>query len=536
MKKKLLILFLAMMMVFSALPTLVFSAAAEEPTAEAEKTPLDETKALTSLYAEGATVILVAYNAASDGSIVLNDDGTGTWLNLANNKTVTLNSMNETYVAGGVTKSTGWKLGDRSVGYDLARDAGTKDKTYIQLAGNASDVAALMATTNTVELVAARKTMDVVTSASNYGYSQLLQGANLHLRQNYTVQNGAVGLYELGIAYSANGGFSNQIGYMRDNGSLNGTAARMIFRSALSEDGTTVTVKYDTRTDGDSTVSGVIPAADDGRTKTTAVHSTNASTLRAFYDVPADIYAIRIYNRVLDESELLQNHFVDLVGYTGYAIDAARFAALPETAKSVAYDAAKDLTIESATVEALSAAAEKAYLVGEAITSDGVAVNTDGDAANALRTVYRVNLASIATLEAQGYTVTYGALLAVASHDGVTHKRVSDLTLGADGVVDVTVYASDSASDATYVYVSYESGVDATYALSVSYNDEDSARSAVYYATEFVYRGYLTLTDGEGNETVVYVDPSNTWYEGVGIKDLISLLPEKKAEKIESAQ
>ncbi len=63
MKKRVLSLFLAALMILTALPALVFSSVAEEPSGDVA---LDQTKALASLYAEGASVLLLAYNAKND--------------------------------------------------------------------------------------------------------------------------------------------------------------------------------------------------------------------------------------------------------------------------------------------------------------------------------------------------------------------------------------------------------------------------------------------------------------------------------------
>ena len=216
MKQRVLSFVLAALLLLSALPLSVFAAGATEAAEPAAMTALDETRQLASLYAEGATVVLLGYNAANDGTVTLNGNGTGTWMNLVNGKQYTLNSNNEAITVDGVSTTTGWYVKNRAVGYQMSFVGTTRDKSSLSFTGETPTD--LMGHNGTVEIVSARHAMATTATSGNYNYPQLLRGANLHLRQTYTVVSGNYVPYEVQVAYTANGGFADQSSIIRNDG------------------------------------------------------------------------------------------------------------------------------------------------------------------------------------------------------------------------------------------------------------------------------------------------------------------------------
>ncbi len=514
-------------------------------------------KKLASLYAEGATAIFLA-TESTNGTVYLNEKtGGGTWFNLVDGTAHTLTGTTDSYQnAAGGTVNLGWHFSENGgVTYDQTMQNAMQSAAANQKVHRFAIPTSYLGSgyNTTVEYVARVKPMQVSTQTIPR-YTDVDKDGTLSANDTFYTVRTYMGLRNIALCMCYDGVYANgmtavkpAISYFtydagRWNNANHGQAASAaqnqagaIRRVIASETyvGGTYTAKAGFYTDGDS--HNGLP------TKSLTTLPTGATTMVFAENSPAEIYAIRVYARTLEDMEKLQNHFVDLVAYTGYAIDVDRFAALSEDVKNIIYTAMKDMTYANATASVIETAVEQAYLVGEAISSDGVAVNTNAESSNALRTVYNVNLASIAALEAQGATVEYGALLGVASHDGQSYLTVEDLVLGADGVIQIAVYSNAEDTDASFTYVKYDDQDEmfAQYALAVDYGDVEAACSAVEYATTFVYRGYLKVTDAEGTETVVYyADPSNRWYDGVAIDNeaLVSLLPAKKAEKITSAQ
>jgi hypothetical protein len=110
-------------------------------------------------------------------------------------------------------------------------------------------------------------------------------------------------------------------------------------------------------------------------------------------------------------------------------------------------------------------------------------------------------------------------------------SRHSDGNGGANMQVTL-VYATENGEGASYTYVKYEKDVSASFALTVNYNDQVTKWTAEEYAARFVYRGFIEVSDGE-QTTLIYIEPSDTWYEGVALTDLVDHLPAKKAERLQ---
>ncbi|MBE6656723.1 MAG: hypothetical protein E7609_07690 [Ruminococcaceae bacterium] len=124
-----------------------------------------------------------------------------------------------------------------------------------------------------------------------------------------------------------------------------------------------------------------------------------------------------------------------------------------------------------------------------------------------IRSVYLVDRDAVASLEASGYKVAYGAVMAIASYDGETLNTTRSLTVAGDHengynaansyAATVVVYATDAPDYATGVYLDKSNS---SFAFTTTFNDAVSEK----YAMELVYTGFVAVTDAEGNQSIVY--------------------------------
>lgn len=72
-----------------------------------------------------------------------------------------------------------------------------------------------------------------------------------------------------------------------------------------------------------------------------------------FRDMPATVYAVRVYDRVLESKEVQQNHFVDIASY--YGLNLKNFKKLTDDQKEAVYEifATADFTSKKADIESL---------------------------------------------------------------------------------------------------------------------------------------------------------------------------------------
>ena len=148
------------------------------------------------------------------------------------------------------------------------------------------------------------------------------------------------------------------------------------------------------------------------------------------------------------------------------------------------------------------------------------------------KTEYEIDLSDALALENLGFTVEIGAILGVASVNGTNVYSVADLTLdaieaGAKNMKSQLVYASENGMGASYTYTKYEEVPGkAEFAYTIDFGDNAATADAtvVEYTAKFVFRGYVKLTDANGNVTVSYVDPTDTWIDGVSLYEVAKIL------------
>ena len=131
-------------------------------------------------------------------------------------------------------------------------------------------------------------------------------------------------------------------------------------------------------------------------------------------------YSIRLYNKVLNEGELAQNHLADLIAY--YGVEADGLATLPAELLAVVGERLATLSLNAVvgteeytagaelimtTVEELGD--ELGVAVEDAIAFGGVSYRTSGD--YGVRALFTVDNEAIALIEKCGFTVVYGAVI-----------------------------------------------------------------------------------------------------------------------------
>lgn len=151
---------------------------------------------------------------------------------------------------------------------------------------------------------------------------------------------------------------------------------------------------------------------------------------------------------------------------------------------------------------------------------DYLSYRTSG--ADGIRSVFSVNKDAVAALTDAGYTVVYGAIMAIGTvkKPYIKGKQSASTTVYNEAASDITVALGEDgkamiASGTNAGIVSSDNGLkyldntESSFAFTTVYNVtftkmyEDGLQN-----TTIFYRGFTILTDQEGNSTVYYDDPS----------------------------
>ena len=90
----------------------------------------------------------------------------------------------------------------------------------------------------------------------------------------------------------------------------------------------------------------------------------------AFFGIPAQVYAVRVYDRQISEAEQAQNHFADIVGWFGNgAIDLGTYSALSNMAKANVHAELADVSFTLTTADAVNAVIAK-WAAEEIVATD----------------------------------------------------------------------------------------------------------------------------------------------------------------------
>lgn len=171
------------------------------------------------------------------------------------------------------------------------------------------------------------------------------------------------------------------------------------------------------------------------------------------------------------------------------------------------------LIFPSCAADPSSAFGEEDTAVAETILGYmGVSARVKGDGYG-IRSVWNVNKANIAALEAKGYTVTVGAIMGISEVSGNVINATSDslTVIPKDylGVVTensnaaaLVVYATGGASYASDLWLTHNAS-SGSFAFTTTFKNGTAAKA--YFEMKLVYRGYVILAK-DGNAEIFYTD------------------------------
>lgn len=222
--------------------------------------------------------------------------------------------------------------------------------------------------------------------------------------------------------------------------------------------------------------------------KTTAEAS---NTFHLMMGMPGTAYAVRVYDRVLTESEQAQNHMADLVYY--YDLDASVMTAFMKAAGAVEgmFDGFTEIGFDLTREEAQ--AAFDNGVTKALISYRGAGVRKD---ASGLRYYFSFGGDVASALTNKGNDLELGVILNV-------DKNTAPLLEGYG--YDYKIVAYDSAQGKrTGFFVENE-----LFALTLLYEDIDKTTAL----TNILVRGYVRLTDTSGQTLTMYLDVEGDGYD-----------------------
>ncbi len=459
------------------------------------------TEQYASLYAEGATAILLAYNAKNDDGTILLSGGSGAWENLVNGEQYTLYGVNAAYTVGGESVTAGWQINQNgSIGYRTSYQLASKKQSHYlalpaSLLGNGHNT--------TVELVAMQKKLDIADGASYAANSTLTQlsttlGAKnyvqLHIyEQKYTASLKSLVTKDAYLDYNNFGRWDNKSRATINVAAYDDkTALRMVVTGAPAADGK-VSVSTAFYTDAKAAVKS--------SKFSIAQPTASASSMVVLQDVPAELYAVRTYDRTLTDIELKQNHFADLCAY--YGLDMTLFLTyVPAQYRAPIYEQWASYTFTSHTKEALQAELDLS-ISATFLRFDGFAVKTEGED-NELAAVFTVNETEIRRYEEMGFTLEYGVMMAKYADI----SSIGELFVGetSDKILTYKLYGSDGSGERKYVS---ESDTEKVFGCSVFY---DRYTTPSNLASDYCFRSYIRLTTPGGETIDAYTDATADYF------------------------
>ena len=236
---------------------------------------------------------------------------------------------------------------------------------------------------------------------------------------------------------------------------------------------------------------------------------TSGTARMAFgHEIGFAFYAVRLYDGVLSEKQIAQNHFADLLGYHGVPV-AREFMEAGEDAKQAVYDAFADVACKNTTVAEIERAMQDVvaldYAADDILVFDGYQVRTN--TYPGLRTRFTVNKdalkdgavlkeAGLLLALAEGREVT--DLTVVSGAEGYEAANEVVLTKIYDGNVWHGVFERQNVSDLNNIHVSSHVVRTVTF-------KEAAEQTAAKYQTKLIFRGYVVITV-RGVDYVWYTD------------------------------
>ena len=236
----------------------------------------------------------------------------------------------------------------------------------------------------------------------------------------------------------------------------------------------------------------------------TARNSGKEGYFSLFSALPADVYAIRVYNRELTDAEKLQNSFVDKAGF--YQIDLSEFASVENKTEIYEYFAeiGTDLSKEAAqAIYDMKVNGGTTVVGGSVLKFQKYLPILNG--AYGYRVLFEVSEDSVAMIEDAfaGYSVHYGAIVAPASSNTVENLTINGVsstaitTSATNG--QVVVVGGDLGSNLFYNYTDIGMGVP-TFSVAVTASD------AALFGADMIVRAFVTITNADGVIVGTYYD------------------------------
>ncbi|MBE6695011.1 MAG: acetylxylan esterase [Ruminococcaceae bacterium] len=253
-----------------------------------------------------------------------------------------------------------------------------------------------------------------------------------------------------------------------------------------------------------------------------------------------NLYAARIYDRVITADEAMLNHISDMLNYYDFSV--LSFFSLTDEQKKWVISEISKLNFESFTIaDVYPASPDKAAantyfenLVAQSeielpeapeLTElvDFLGYSTRINSYPGIRAQFTMNEENLAALEEQGYNVEVGVIMAIS--DG---KKYSDLTVYNNEGIYVTS-AGKALNKVVYKTGEGENGYIANYftedgktnfVYAIVY-EKEATQTAEYYATDCMYRAYAIAKKEGRADIVTYFDcKSDLFGEDVSIYEL----------------
>ncbi len=360
---------------------------------------------------------------------------------------------------------------------------------------------------NGVEIPASGKTYGHYRSnLAAYRFGML--NAFSHLTSRTVNDNNILGMTRWFVSnqhYNAHTGAANKADLFASAGQDNAAfyaalaSGTHTYAKATSAQGVTYTMGRN----GYETVSTLIAADKYATLSKVSYSGDNAGYFSLFNAYPAEVYAIRVYNRALTAAEYLQNHFVDMAAYFGLDI-----SLLPADDAATVYAAFENVTTETSPsyAEALYGfyVGDKEALAGTIGSHEGYAPLLGDE--SGYRVLFGIEKDAY-DLFASGYTINYGAIVAIGEWGNQTINTMEDLTVtvGANGSVTTStpnaqVVVVGGTADGSNLY--YEDLGDVMiYSVSVT-------ADATEYGAGVLVRGFYTITNAKGQTMTYYMEPA----------------------------
>ncbi len=197
--------------------------------------------------------------------------------------------------------------------------------------------------------------------------------------------------------------------------------------------------------------------------------------------VAGSVFAVRMYDRVLSDREMAQNHAADVIYF--YDLDTTMVE------KYIAAGMSKEDLLQQVATLDFSMSAEEAQKRFDAciayawVQYAGIGIRNDGT--DGVRYYFTIDEAALTKLMSYGFTVEYGAIANVGKDSAPLYAEH-----------DHKIVAYENGTKNTGFFVN-----DNTFALTALYSSND--RSTMH--TVLLVEGYLRLVDGNGAEMIMQI-------------------------------